>query len=1147
MTRKLKVGAGATGFLALIGLGAWFSGTALGLQGRDLLLFRGGLALLGFIATVAIVWFALRRPAKSPPPAVSDDGREIDAVVATAKSRLASSRQTSAAGLHKLPVVLLLGSEGSAKTTAVVRSGLDPELLAGEVFRGETVAPTRSINLWYSQQTILIEAGGRVSTDPSRWMRLARHLHPRRLRAALSRGTQAPRIAVVCFSCEEFLRPNSAESVPAAARMLRTRLSDLALELGAKVPVYALFTKADRLPHFAEYVRSFSREEAHDILGATLPLEPPGTDSYAERAFKRIDSALQGLFYSLASKRLKFLPRENQTESAAAAYEFPREFRKVIPLATEFLVELCRPSQLAVSPVLRGFYFVGVRPVIVMDAAFEAVPQASDTGDSIRIGATHVFNPGRAAAAVAPRLAEPASSPRKVPQWLFLDRLFPEILLADRVALAMTRGRRRVHVLRRLLLATVVVVSALVAAGFLMSYLGNRRLQDSLGQVKRNVTSIRPAGVLPSAEALGQLELLRSKVETLAKYQRDGAPWHLRLGLYSGAALYPELRRSYFEGFGRLLLTGTRDSLLHELRSLPDLPGPSSDYANTYRTLKAYLITTLRPDQSAVSFLGPALFDHWRGAKEVDGARAQLARKQFDFYAEALRFGNPFRTEVDERTVSRARNFLGQFAGTERIYRSVLAQGLGGLPPIEFGRKFPSAVGVVSDSYVVPGAFTKEGWAAMRGALKDIDRFFKGEAWVVGDQAPALTDRKKVLDQLRALYTKDYVSQWRSFLAAASVDRFGSIQEGARKLGPLSGNQSPLLAMFALVSRNTSLDSLTVAAAFQPVHAVTPPGDTAKYIGPSNEAYVNALVALQSSLEQVAKGTPDGGDGAVGQALSDAAQARLAAKQLANKFQVDEAGKVHIIVEKLMEAPIIYAEASLQTFGPAQLNGKGRVFCAPFQQLMAKYPFNPSGEVPASIDEVSALLQPGTGALWSFVENDLNNYVVRQGPQFAEKTGGSVRISPSFIAFLNRAADFSSTLYRAEGAAPGLTFTLRPLLSDAVSSLTVTLDGQPARFTRISTAAKRLSWTAGEGREATLSGQILGQERQVFAFQGPWAIFKLFQKAEWSAGDGSYAIEWPIPDQPSMRARFVVNFAGAKPILQRGFFSGVSCSGRITR
>jgi len=1144
MTRTLKVSAAATGILAAFGVGAWVSGGALRLQGPDLWLYRGGLILLGLIATITVVWFILRRPAKPAAP-TTDEGREIDLAVATAKSRLASSRKAGSNGFYKLPVVLVLGPEGSTKTTTILRSSIEPELLAGEVFRGDSVAPTKSVNLWYSQQSIFVEASGRVTADASRWLRLIRHLHPRRLRAALSRGAQAPRVAVVCFSCEEFLRPNSAESVPAASRMLRARLSDLAQELGSNIPVYTIFTKADRLPHFADYVRSFSREEVHDVLGATLPFES-ASESSSERVFKRIDSALQGLFHSLASKRLKFMPRENQTELAASAYEFPREFRKAIPLAAEFLVELCRPSQLAVGPILRGFYFVGVRPVIVADAGFEAMPQAAETRDALRIGATHVFNPGQSGPAVAPRLAEPVATSRKVPQWVFLDRLFPQIFLADRVALAVTRGRKRVHVLRRLLLGAVALLSGLLAGGFLLSYLGNLKLQDAVFETRRSLTATPAVAGLPTLETLTQLDQLRTQVQTLAQYERSGPPWRLRLGLYTGAAMYPEVYRSYFESFGQLLLRDSRDSLLRELRGLPSAPDSSSDYSNTYRSLKGYLIITARPDQSTVQFLSPVLYDHWRGAKTADAARAQLVRKQFDFYTGELRSRNPFRLTQDEKAVARARTFLGQFAGTERIYRSVLAQALGNLPALHFEQKFPNAAGVVRNPHVIPGAFSREGWTAFRAALKDIDRFFRGEVWVVGDRGPAMTDRKKVVDQLRAMYAKDYINEWRSFLAAATVERFSSIQEGARRLEPLSGNQSPLLGMFALVSRNTSLDSLPVTGAFQPVHVVTPPGDTAKYIGPANEAYVNALVALQGSLAQLAKGAPDAGDGAVSQALSDAAQARLATKQIANKFQVDEAGKVHTIVEQLMEAPITYAEASLQGFGPAQLNGKGKVFCAPFQRLLAEYPFNPTGEVPASMDEVSALLQPGTGALWSFVENDLGSYVVRQGPQFAEKPGGTVRISPSFIAFLNRAAEFSTTLYRTEGAPPGLSFTLRPLLSDDIPEVTVTIDGQSARFTRTSVGIKRLSWIAGEGREAILSGQMLGQERQ-YAFQGAWAIFKLFQQAEWSSGDGAYVVEWPVPDQPSARARFVVNLAGAKPILQPGFFSGVSCSGRITR
>jgi type VI secretion system protein ImpL len=1150
MTRKVKIGLAGAAFFLLFAIGAWLLGAVLGLHGRDLWVLRVALWLLDGIATGVILWFLLRQPSAPAKPA-ADEEREIDSVVAAARSRLAASRLAGATGLDHLPLVLVLGPEASSKTTTVVRSGLELEVLGGEVFRGDTIAPTRSINIWYSQQTIVLEAGSRVTGDPARWKQLVHHLRPRRFRAAVSGGGQAPRVAVVCVSCEEFLRADAAESVPARAQSLRGRLSELALELGIRVPVYVIFTKSDRIPHFAEYVRNFSRDEVREVFGTTLPFDTLSGESYADREFKRVDRAFQRLFHSLASKRLKFLPRENVPENAASAYEFPREFRKVIPLATQFLMDLCRPSQLEVSPLLRGFYFVGVRPVVLTDAAFEMAPQMSATGESVPIGATSVFNPGRARAAVAAKLAEAAPTARKVPQWVFLERLFPEIVLSDRVAMGMTQGGRRVYLLRRLLLTGALAAALVLAAGFSVSYMGNRRLQESVWAARN---AILPQGKdaegWPTLDALRRLDGLRGELETLTQYERSGPPWRLRWGLYSGSALYPAAWRDYFRGFERLQFAATRDTLVTQLRTLPESPTQSSDYGRTYATLKAYLITTARPEKSTVEFLAPVLFERWVGATQMDPARAELARRQFAFYADELRFGNPFAAEDDPRTVAHARAFLRQFTGIEPIYRSLLAAVSAKVPGIDFARKYPNASGIVRDPFVVPGPYTKDGWSAVQAALKDVDRYFKGETWVVGEEAPVTADRDKVVAQLRAQYVKDYITQWRQFLASAAVERIGGVQDAARKLEPIVSNQSPLLAMFSLVSRNTAVDTQLIAPQFQPVQVVTPPGDTAKYIGPSNEAYVNALGSLQSSLDQISKAPPDGSDAAVSQAQNDASQALTAAKQVANKFRIDDVGKVHLIVQRLMEAPIQDVQSVLQTVGPAQLNAKGRVFCAPFQQLLAKYPFNSRSETQATLDEVAGLLQPGNGALWKFVETQLSNYVVQQGPLFAEKPGTPVRISPSFIAFLNRAADFATSLYKGEGGAPVLAFTMRPRLSELVPSLTVTIDGQPSTFTRTSTAMKRITWIGKDAQDATLSGQIDGRPWNL-SYHGTWAIFRLFNQADWVPADGFHSVEWqirnPNPGGAPLRARFDVILVGAKAILRRDFFSGVSCSGRITR
>ena len=52
----------------------------------------------------------------------------------------------------------------------------------------------------------------------------------------------------------------------------------------------------------------------------------------------------------------------------------------------------------------------------------------------------------------------------------------------------------------------------------------------------------------------------------------------------------------------------------------------------------------------------------------------QLAQRQFDFYASELKTGNPFSSENDAQVVARARHYLAQFSGDERVYRLILAE-----------------------------------------------------------------------------------------------------------------------------------------------------------------------------------------------------------------------------------------------------------------------------------------------------------------------------------------------------------------------------------------------------------------------------------------------------------------------------------------
>ncbi|HEY9504991.1 MAG TPA: ImcF-related family protein, partial [Gemmatimonadales bacterium] len=974
-------------------------------------------------------------------------------------------------------------------------------------------------------------------------------------------GAQAPRMAVACVGCDLLVQPDAAA---AAGRQLRERLGQLALELGIRLPVYVVFTKADQIPFFAEYVRNFPREQARDVLGATLPVETPASaGSYVDRETERLHDAFQRLFLSLAARRMDILSREHETDVAGRAYEFPREFRKLTAPVTGFLVELCRPSQLQVSPFLRGFYFTGVRAVVADQAAPAAVGRSPAAATFPRaVAATGIFHAEESHGGGGGVLAvEPASAPREYPQWLFAERLFREVIFRDDVAAALTQGGLRVNLLRRMALAGLAALFALVAAGFVVAWLGNRSLVRRVAEARRDVAPLVPVkGALPAVESLRGLERLGVEVDSLSTYAQAGAPLRLRWGLYRGDELLAGARRSWFEGFGKLLYGPAHAALLDSLRRLPDSARGADYYGGTYRRLKAHLITTTVPDSSTVEFLAPVLMSHWQAGRRLEPDRTDLVRRQFERYARELpAAGNPYSVRPDTAAVERARGFLRRYSGAERVYQSMLADASRSAPPVRFDRSFPTAATQVLNAYEVPGAFTRPGWTLMQEALKDADRYLGGESWVLGEDAAPPLDRAQVLEELRVRYRDDYVRHWRAFLDSASVPRYGGLRDAVQKLSGLSGNESPLLALFALASRQTAVPAAEVRALFQPLHLMVP--DTAKkLVGEPTTGYVGALGALQVAVERVAAAPVGGSDEAVGKALESADLAKLEVQKVTRGFRSEADRRVSAAVQALMEAPISGAEGLLRNVGPAQMNAAGRAFCGPFRQLMAKFPFNRRSGTAASPEEVAKVFQPGTGTLWTLYQDALQKVLERRGREFVAVESGESRVSPEFVRFYNRAVAVSEALFPTGDVDPRLTFKLTPVLSEAVSGATLALDGQTARFSREAPETKPFVGVKAAGRTAKLTAQLReGPELTLDEVNEPWGVFRLFTEANrWLQTADGYLVEWSLRtgraagrtvtaggSTPSVGFR--LDLAGQAAVLRPGFFDGMSCSGVIVR
>jgi hypothetical protein len=151
-----------------------------------------------------------------------------------------------------------MGEQGSAKTSTVLHSGLEPELLSGVTHQDVTVAPTRTANVWLAKNTVFVEPGASLLVEQSRWVRLVRRLRPGSLKSAIGGNAHAPRAAVVCVNAEMFTQQGSADYFAHVSKNTHARLGDIAQTLGISFPVYVR-PKSDQLTAPANLPPSLDR------------------------------------------------------------------------------------------------------------------------------------------------------------------------------------------------------------------------------------------------------------------------------------------------------------------------------------------------------------------------------------------------------------------------------------------------------------------------------------------------------------------------------------------------------------------------------------------------------------------------------------------------------------------------------------------------------------------------------------------------------------------------------------------------------------------------------------------------------------------------------------------------------------------------
>jgi type VI secretion system protein ImpL len=883
--------------------------------------------LIALGLTVLIVYFLMARlHAQSVPRASVEPAREseritahpassdhpevagLTALINEANNRLARSpklanRQVKAT-VTRLPLFLLGGIEGSGKTSTFLKSGLEPELLAGQVFHDSNVLPTRLANFWFAEDCLFVELSGALfSGGIGLWSAILAKLQGRSAKGFLKRifggKTEAQLRGFVLFcNIAPFLGVPDPSQLGGLSRRIQERLRAVGESFGTNFPVYVVFTNSEGIPYFNEFFSRLLESEDQQILGCTLPALAPGArpagEVYAESETARVSAALNNLYYSLAEKRLAVLPRETNLPARPFVYEFPREMKRIRDTLVQFLVDVFRPNPLQPGPILRGCYFTGTRQVT-----------ASALGPA---GAENIARPSHGEATSLFNLAEYQQKMGLAPEtpqglaettiqrWSFVAELFHRVILPDPIGRAVAFASSQQTMYKRIAFGAAAALGLIAGLFWIRSWWNNASLLGDIEAAAQTSDTFRPnVRAVPSHDTLKGLDGLRVQLQTLLDYDRHGAPWRMRSGLYAGEHVLPAAYGLYFQRFQQLFFEEILSSFSGTLKRLPLSPDSRNSYDDTYDRVKAYRMVTQGRCSPDPPFLVPVMASAWFAGRTLDEDSQSLVLKQLSFYANELKLQNPYPKAAEDRdAVGHGQLYLASFGGSsDRLYRSLIEEAnKSPRSPARLADLAPNYKLALNSPGEVAAAYTKDGWVFGNSAIKDPSNLKLGDPCFLGngDTAKQLLQIPELQSDLQNLYVRDYIRRWKDFTAATNVVSFGSVADASNKLDILADNRSPLLAAVFMIAENTNFpaqqkappipasvinkfvpsgakkalniakqtlgssrtaDMGDITRIFQPARAIVSVDNRDRWITDPNQAYMTALANLRLAMQRL--------------------------------------------------------------------------------------------------------------------------------------------------------------------------------------------------------------------------------------------------------------------------------------------------------
>src|SRR5215470_2069692 len=996
----------------------------------------------------------------------ADDGAREEALALGERMTKALALLKKARGtrgyLYEQPWYVIIGPPGAGKTTALLNSGLKFPL-AAEMGQGAVagVGGTRLCDWWFTENAVLIDTAGRYTTQDSNvaidragWDTFLDMLHRTRPRQPLNG-------AIVAIALSDIAAAPNEERI-AHARAIRRRVKELEERLAIRLPVYALFTKADLIAGFTEFFDDLDRDRRNQVWGVTFPLvkgEPGVVGQFPDELQLLVEHLNQRLFDRLQA--------EQSPDRRAQIAGFPTQIATLLQPLQAFLTEAFAGSRLDPAPMLRGVYFAS--------GTQEGTPIDRLTGAMMRSFGVDQ----KRAAALRPQQGRS----------YFLGRLISEVILGEAMLVSEPPSARMRRFVIRAASFAAIGLATLGLGGWMVV---NRA--DGQHEIDRMTAALSTYEELAKQTTfdpvndsdLPRLLPLMDAARELSTVNKPSRGILASLDLSQTVKLQAGSETVYRHVLGYAFLPRLIWRLEAQMRGYFTQP------EFLYEATRVYLMLGGQGplDRSLVK---EWMTYDWQAAYAGAGNLAVVEGLQRHLAALLAR---PLpAVSLDDALIARARTTFSRVPMAARAYSrikpSAAAQNLPPWRPSDVlgpagVRVFTRASGRrLSDG--IPGFLTVEGFhKVLLPALPEATREVASESWVLGQKAPVLdtAQQSELANAVVKLYMDDYAKAWDAMLQDLEVVAMRSLPQAAQDLYVLASPNSPMKELLSAIARELTLSQPPKQTAAEAAAAAAEK-DAKKS---AKDSVLKVLNDLQQQLAKMAAAGTGAAPVVVGNDPS------LALKAEAQR----QPEPLSRWLTQMAESTTALRGGGARQQVVAAYNGTGGPGALCPLAVNGRFPFVPGSSLETPLDDFAKLFSPG-GLIDGFFNTQLRPYVDTTGkvwqPQAVD--GIPAPVSPADLAQFQRAAVIRDLFFAPNSTTIAVRFDIMPVqLDTGASSVNLELDGTSIVYAHGPTRSTQVTWP---GPNHMTNVRLVFDppsrgDTGVISETGPWAMFRLFAR-----------------------------------------------------